>query len=1055
MSQLTDPNLSNAIWQTLHRVNLLLGQSLPWARRLEEVSNILLETLECDAAWLITQNPLPGMAYGLVITPLAMAPDAQVQVIDKAPPFAESWPRANSLLGQVIASKKPRFIEPKEFIEELNQNGKTGLDLGDVFFNTFGVIPSAAIPLLNQDQAVGALVVASHDLAELPLSESKQTVLNYLGEYLGASLQNAYLIERSRRHADALRTLNHIAQTITSSLDIEEVIRRTMIGINKIMDVEAGSILLVDEVTRELYFKITLRGENKQITSFRLAHGEGIAGWVVANNRPVIANHADRDTRFSSRIDQAIGFTTRTVLCVPLLVQGQPIGVLEMINKYSGPFDEDDLELLISMAASLGVALKNASLYEDVQDRAQRSELINQVATAINTGHGLSETAKTLYAQCQQLLPFHHISLSLLDDSKEKVRQWVLNEHGCFEQKELIPFSGATLATVVARNEASIEADISIREAGAQHPDDELLLQDGVRSRIILPLATRRSPYGALYIGHRLPEAYSLSELAMLEQLLPQLAVAIEKAHLIDTLEQRTTELQMLNRLGEMLVSTTDLKLIIETALSMIPRLLPGDVQGVIIAGEQGIHLGAAVPFGFSQTDRIIQTLLDTFREMSEDKGPARLISSRVIPGNMPVPENWGPVTTLALPILNRLGVLGVIYMASGRDENLSNELLRVFSLIVSQISASVENARLFHQIEQERARLAAILTSSTDAVLVVDSKGRIVLDNPAARKVMDATASQRGRLLADSTRNKTLVQLFEGAMRGGKQTGEVPLLNDDRTFYANLSPVAVGEGEVIGWVATMQDVSHFKELDQLKSDFVNSVSHDLRSPLAGILIATKLFPDFGPINERQQEFLDTIERRVRTMSELIDDLLDVGRIDAGIDMEMEPHPLAPIITEAARFFEPQAAALSIQLACELPPDLPLVLANPLRLRQVFHNLLSNAIKYTPAFGRALIKTFSQDDEVYIEVTDTGVGIPAADQPRVFEKFYRVRSEDVAQIKGSGLGLAITKSIIEKHHGRIWVKSTLGQGSTFTVALPVFKGAPEENNASLSLSGTP
>ncbi|HXW01024.1 MAG TPA: ATP-binding protein, partial [Anaerolineae bacterium] len=521
------------------------------------------------------------------------------------------------------------------------------------------------------------------------------------------------------------------------------------------------------------------------------------------------------------------------------------------------------------------------------------------------------------------------------------------------------------------------------------------------------------------------------------DQLISQVAVAIEKARLIDVMEQRTAELQMLNHLGEMLASTTDLSLILDTTLSMLPRLLPGDVQSVIVAGEEGCYLGAAVPFGFNKTDEIINNIFATFTEMNEGQASKELILSKSIAGNMPVPANWKPASVLSLPIITRRGLLGLIYMASGREEHLGDDLLRIFSLIVSQISAAVENALLFRQVEQERGRLAAILASSTDAVLVVNRNGRVVLDNPAAWEVMGVEASQSDKLLSESTRNEALIHLFESAMQGGRPTGEIRLM-DGRTFYANLSSISAGEAEVSGWVATMQDVSHFKELNELKSDFVNAVSHDLRSPLSGIMIASHLLPQLGPISDQQQELLYTIEERVRSMGALIDDLLDVGKIEAGIDIEMEPCPVTPIINETVHSFLPQAADKSIQLTTHLDKELPLIMANTTRLRQVLNNLVGNAIKYTPNEGQVTVKAFQQDGEIRVQVVDTGMGIPASDQPHIFEKFYRVRGDHVSTIKGTGLGLALAKSIVEKHHGRIWLESVFGEGSTFTVALPIY-----------------
>lgn len=1039
--QLTDLKLPNSVWRSLHEIDNLLGRSLSWPKRLEEINNILLEALTVDAVWLLTIKPLPSIAYGTMRTPLTLAPDAQVHLVDKAPPVEDNWPNPSSLLGRVIASKKPYFIQPP--LSSLGsgkcENGQTDSDLGDVFFGTFNAIPSAVVPLVAVDKPVGALIVASHDLAKMPMREDVQNLLIYLGEHLGTTLQNAYLIERSRRHANALMTLNQIAYTITSSLEIDEVVRRTMAGINEILEVEAGSILLVEEKTNELYFKITLRGENKQITNYRLQWGEGIAGWVTANNQPTISNNARTDKRFCRTIDDAIGFHTNTVLCTPLIVNGKPIGAIEVINKRSGFFDNEDMELLVSMAASLGVALENASLYEQAQERAYHKEIISQMTAAVNSGRGLSDTAQIIYNQFRRFFSFDHMSVSLLGASKKNIHQWIFGEYGAIEQtKSVIPFKESALSQLIENNTTSIYYDLSqLKTAGKIYPDDHILLEDGIHAKISVLLRTQKGPYGSLNLGCRQSDICGPRELNLLEQLTEQVAVAIEKARLIDVMEQNTAELQMLNHLGEMLAATTDLNFIIDTTLNMLPRLLTGDVQGVVVAGEEGCYLGVAVPFGFTKTEEIIEKIIDTFAEVSEGTISKKLIAVKSIAGNIPVPANWQPVSVRALPILTRRGLVGLIYIVSGKDEYVGDDLLRIFSLIVSQISAAVENALLFRQVEQERARLAAILASSTDAVLVVDRFGRVVLDNPAAWEVMEVEESQSRKPLIESTKNEKLIQLFESAMQGGEPTGEIPLM-DGRTFYANLSPVSAGEGEVIGWVATIQDVSHFKELNELKSDFVNAVSHDLRSPLSGILIATHLLPQLGTINDAQRELLDTVETRVKNMGALIDDLLDVGKIEAGIDIDMEPCPINPIIGEVITSFKPQADDKAIKLVGNLNKELPLVMANVTRLRQVMSNLVGNAIKYTPKSGQVTIKAFRQDDEIRIQVIDTGVGIAAVDQPHIFEKFYRVRGDHVAHIKGTGLGLALAKSIVEKHNGRIWLESILGEGSTFTVALPAY-----------------
>ncbi|HXV98627.1 MAG TPA: GAF domain-containing protein, partial [Anaerolineae bacterium] len=522
-TQLTTLKLPTSVWQSLHKIDNLLGRPLPWSSRLEEINNILLETLEVDAIWLLTVRPLPATACGIICTPLTVAPNAQVCLVDKAPPLEDNWPNHSSLLGRVIANKKPHFVQPHVPTQSVHTNGQTDSDLGDVFFGAFNAIPAAIVPLINADKPVGALIVGSHDLAKVPLPEEAQNLLVYLGEHLGSTLQNAYLVERSRRHANALMTLNQIAYAITSSMDIDEVLRRTMAGINEILEVEAGSILLLDEETNELYFKITLRGENKQVTSFRLKADEGIAGWVVTNNQPTISNNAQTDKRFCHTIDRAIGFQTNTVLCAPLVVHGKPIGAVEVINKRSGPFDSDDLELLVSMAASVSIALENASLYDEAQERAYRKEVISQVIAAVNSGHGLSDTAKIIFEQFRRLLTFDHMSVSLLDSSKTSIRQWTFSEYGSIEQtKTAIPLKKSALAHLIKNNQGYFEDDISNKVATETYPDEVILLEDGIKSKVAIPLTTQKGPYGSLNLGRRLPNAYSPRDLDLLDQLISQ-----------------------------------------------------------------------------------------------------------------------------------------------------------------------------------------------------------------------------------------------------------------------------------------------------------------------------------------------------------------------------------------------------------------------------------------------------------------------------------------------------------------------------------------------------
>ncbi len=206
-THLTNLKLPTSIWQTLHQIDDLLGQSLSWAKRLETINSILIDKLEIDAIWLLTIHPLPPTACGSMCTPLVIAPTAQVQIVDMAPPLEKGWPTSESLLGQVLNTQSPRFIEPQSSL-----NSQTDTDLGDVLFGTFNAIPSVIIPLIADGQSNGALIMGNYHPPNAPSSSVEETenVLRYLGKYIGTNLQNAYLVERSQRHANALETINPI-----------------------------------------------------------------------------------------------------------------------------------------------------------------------------------------------------------------------------------------------------------------------------------------------------------------------------------------------------------------------------------------------------------------------------------------------------------------------------------------------------------------------------------------------------------------------------------------------------------------------------------------------------------------------------------------------------------------------------------------------------------------------------------------------------------------------------------------------------------------------------
>jgi signal transduction histidine kinase len=233
-----------------------------------------------------------------------------------------------------------------------------------------------------------------------------------------------------------------------------------------------------------------------------------------------------------------------------------------------------------------------------------------------------------------------------------------------------------------------------------------------------------------------------------------------------------------------------------------------------------------------------------------------------------------------------------------------------------------------------------------------------------------------------------------------------------------------------------LRDITRFKELDSMKSDFVATVSHDLRSPLTYMRGYAAMLPMVGELSDKQRDYVEKIQGGIEQMTEMVDDLLDLGRIEAGVGLQRAECGLADLVRGIVEDARGRALAFNLDLRTEINTSRPMQADQGL-LKRAISNLLDNAMKYTPPGGKITLGLNERADSLIVSVSDTGIGIAAADQGRLFEKFYRVKRRDTLDIKGSGLGLAIVKSIAEWHGGRVWVDSQLGVGSTFYVALPI------------------
>jgi signal transduction histidine kinase len=375
-----------------------------------------------------------------------------------------------------------------------------------------------------------------------------------------------------------------------------------------------------------------------------------------------------------------------------------------------------------------------------------------------------------------------------------------------------------------------------------------------------------------------------------------------------------------------------------------------------------------------------------------------------------------GFTDVLCLPLKSKDFVIKI-------EEHLQRSRQRKETLLIEAHRATSNLQRRVDEFEN-------LLANIKDGVIVLDHNNKVVLINQAARNLFKISQSP----ITGYPFNEVISQV---ELLSVVETAKIPALGieitleDMTTLSVALTPIPD-----LGLAISLHDITSLKKLDQMKSDFVSNVSHDLRSPLTAILGYVELLERAGPINDTQRGFVRHVQTSVSSITTLVDDLLNLGRIEAGLDSQKEVISINSIIRTSIEANALKLGEKKINLKFKIDEENVPVLANPVQMRQVLDNLLGNAIKYTPDQGEVGVSSRIENDQVIVMVSDTGIGIPASDRAYIFEKFYRASNVD-NNMAGTGLGLSIVRSVVEAHQGRIWVDSEVGAGTTFTLLFPL------------------
>lgn len=567
----------------------------------------------------------------------------------------------------------------------------------------------------------------------------------------------------------------------------------------------------------------------------------------------------------------------------------------------------------------------------------------------------------------------------------------------------------------------------------------------GVETFFSVPLRIGEELLGVVIVDNQLThQPFSEEDKSLLEALAPNISIALQNARLYRLTDEQLTkhvqELDMMRQVDRELMEALSWERVLNMTLDWALRITGAHAASLAMIDSEKHQLRVVASYGAD----LGRSRLDN-ETLSMDEGimgrvartgqSALLADARTDPDY--VPWNEQTVAYMSVPVRRRGRVIAVLNLESPHAGAFNAQHLDFVERLANRASVAIDNARLFEETQRERQKLSSILEKTADIIIVVGFDQRLVLLNEAAISAfhLDPHVDYVGRDFFEVFAFTPLEEFGRRFLeRSGQDVNIVAeiALDGGRYFHTN-----VASNEQIGWLLVMHDVTPFKETEQLKNELIATVSHDLKNPLSVINGYVELLGMYTELNQRGQEFMAMIRRSIRTMRQLIDDLLDLAHIDSGLQIKPEPVALKAVIMEAVMSLKSLADEKQITIRVDVADDLPPAAGDEHRLYQIIVNLLSNAIKYTPPEGHVWVEARPAGESVLVSIADDGLGISPEDQAQVFERFYRVRRPETDGIEGTGLGLAIVKSLVEAHGGEIGLKSHLGEGSTFYFTIPV------------------
>lgn len=869
----------------------------------------------------------------------------------------------------------------------------------------------------------------------------------------------------SNRDAERLQTLyvvnDMLKQVVAEGLGINTILPRVMRVALEEVNAFSGSIIVVNEALDPQYAWIMTGDQLEENDSpfIRKIVQQGLIGWTMEHQETgIIANTRD-DERWLPRPDHPTAREPWSAICSPLIVRSRAVGAITMTRPGLNQFDQRTADLLEAIANQAATTIESARLYEESQRRADELAALVSATAAVTTSLELEEVLRDVAEQMVSLTQADVCTIFDWDRGNNLLTHRITFPESALDiWRDYPTFNPKEYPTIgqVLNNSESLQIHRHDRRISAT--ENAFLERTKTRAALLLPLVAHEQTIGlATLLDVQRHRPYTQQEIDFAQMLASQAAIAIQNARLYEDTQRQLRVSALLNEASKVINSSLDTNQILQSLLAQMNELLNAEAISIALVDQQNNELVYEVAEGIG-SEKIVGLRLPSNQGVSgwvmEHGEPALVPDMSQDPrfyreGDRRTGHNTRAMICAPLQVKDE--VLGTVQAINPRQGTFTENDLQLLVNLANLASSALANAQQFTRTQAAEARYLSLFEDSVNPILLTDPDGYVVEANRRAVEILgydyDELLGLPLRSLHKQSGDTVLPALNNDDQNQVKSfTGEI------RTKEGLAIPVEVyakrtlsGDSELLQWI--YRDITHQVELEEMRSDMMAMLVHDLQSPLGNVISSLELMryelPEEG--DTVLASIVDIASRSSRRLQTLIRSLLDISHLEAGHPLtDMRFAEIAGLLEEAQEIIEPTLERRRATLMLAIPDDVPPVYVDSDMIGRVFINLLDNASKYTPE-GKELTVTAQPTEApngtIQISVSDQGEGIPPRYREVIFEKFRRIQGKNAP--KGLGLGLAFCRLAVEAHGGTIWVDDAPGGGARFNFTLPTHPFTPE------------